>query len=132
MSLDESTNFGYTLEPAKASGKLVPAGTYAAALMVSPKWTKKMGYSFSLPRLKGVPGWPDWEIEIHVGNYPDDTEGCCLVGGTHPSPDFIGDSVKTFAEMMSKLGTANGNDEFKVTYVDPPPQILTDAELSTT
>jgi Family of unknown function (DUF5675) len=102
----------YTLEP--PAGKRVPPGTYKAKILASPKFSAMFGYQFFVPRLLGVPGWPDLEIEIHIGNYPDNTEGCTLVGQSHAT-DFVGNSREAFAELMAKLP-----QEFEVTYQDPP------------
>ncbi|MFC0517805.1 DUF5675 family protein [Mucilaginibacter angelicae] len=50
----------------------IPAGTYNIVKYFSPKHQKY------LPLLENVPGFTG--IEIHVGNYPKDTDGCLLPG----------------------------------------------------
>jgi Family of unknown function (DUF5675) len=51
------------------------------------------------------------EVEIHVGNYPVDTEGCMLVGLAWGSTSMIGDSDAAFKLLMNKVYQAWANDE---------------------
>lgn len=54
-----------------------------------------------VPLLLDIPNRTD--IEIHIGNKPEDTTGCILVGRTHPQQDFIGESKLAFEELMPKI-----------------------------
>jgi Family of unknown function (DUF5675) len=69
----------YTLEPRQdqSQGKpyCIPVGTYSFILQYSPR------FKMATPHILNVPGFTD--IEIHPGNWPSDTEGCCLVGTQH-------------------------------------------------
>lgn len=61
----------------------IPTGTYKIRLDVrSPRFSEKTFYKEVcdgfLPRLDGVPGYSG--VLIHVGNTPEDTAGCILVG----------------------------------------------------
>jgi Family of unknown function (DUF5675) len=98
----------FTLEPAQDSGELVPPGTYQARMEWSPR------FQTMTPHLKGVPGYqdagPHGPVEIHWGNYPGNTEGCCLVG-TNRSIDFVGNSRVALEELVAKLPPT-----FTVTY----------------
>lgn len=67
----------------KVPGKTaIPYGRYRITLdVISPKYSKKAQYKKiggKLPRLLDVPGFSG--ILIHIGNFPEDTEGCILVG----------------------------------------------------
>ncbi len=90
--------FCYTLEPRadQSQGKpyCIPAGQYDVTLALSAR------FQMVTPHVMDVPGFT--EIEIHPGNYPKDTEGCCLVGSIRDT-DFVGNSRATFSELMSQL-----------------------------
>jgi len=101
----------YSLEPADSSGELVQPGTYQALLEFSPR------FGIQTPHLRDVPGYddngPHGPIEIHWGNYPGDTEGCCLVGQTQGT-DYVGNSRDALTELIAKLPST-----FTVTYTNP-------------
>lgn len=60
----------------------IPTGNYSLTLsVVSPRFASNNAYAFCqgrLPRLLNVPGYEG--VLIHIGNYPEDTQGCILVG----------------------------------------------------
>ena len=71
------------IEQKKVYGETaIPYGRYRITMKVqSPKFSKKKMYSKCngyLPRLINVPCWEG--CLIHIGNYPQDTLGCVLVG----------------------------------------------------
>jgi hypothetical protein len=76
----------------------IPEGTYTAVRYMSPK----RGYEVF--ELKNV---PDREaIEIHIGNYPSDTDGCILLGLEY-GDNSIGSSKLAFEKFMNKLEGVN-------------------------
>lgn len=103
----------YGLEPRadKSHGKpyCIPAGTYQVLIEMSPR------FGFETPHVQDVPGFT--EIEIHLGNYPTDTEGCLVVGESR-DVDFVGGSAVAFAALMAKLKTAE--NAITITYSDEP------------
>jgi len=107
MSIDGSFEC-FTLEPPVRPTKpyCIPAGTYKIALLMSPR------FGFITPHVLNVPNFT--EIEIHPGNFPHDTEGCCLVGQAHKD-DFIANSRAAFDALMPKLQA--DPDNILITYV---------------
>jgi len=102
----------WTLEPRadQSQGKpfCIPAGQYT--------WTKTLSphFGFVVPLLAGIPGFT--AVEIHPGNFPKDTHGCCIVGQIE-SHDFVGHSTVEFAALMAKLP-----DSGTIIYLDAKEQ----------
>jgi hypothetical protein len=74
------------------------AGTFPLRIYWSTKRQRQV------PHIDNVPGRT--EIEIHVLNFPDQTDGCAGVGmdyGDPPQPDYIRFSDIAFAALMNKL-----------------------------
>lgn len=109
MSIDGGF-FAYTLEPRKDQSKgkpyCVPAGMYPVTL----SWSQH--FQMIVPCVQNVPDFTG--VEIHPGNFPGDTHGCCLVGEIE-STDFIGASRNAFDELMEKLKYAA--DPITITYI---------------
>lgn len=82
----------------------IPKGTYEITLdTVSPKFKDRSWAQFcngKLPRLKGVKGFEG--VLMHVGNRPENTLGCVLVG-KHVSGGYISESSVTFRRLYSIL-----------------------------
>lgn len=120
-----------TLEPPRepdpgGNGKTcIQAGTYPLRIRWSPKHARL------LPHVESVPGRT--EIEHHVGNFPDDTEGCALIGRDFgEQQDYVSHSTVAFTAWMallfSRARLTNPGSEEKyqvwdagtITYTDPP------------
>jgi Family of unknown function (DUF5675) len=103
----------YSLElPVKDGlpGSAIPRGTYKVITTYSPKFKRNM------PLIVDIPNRSD--IRIHWGNTAADTDGCILVGTTHPGPDFIGDSRAAFDALYGNLLPAAVSGDCFITIVD--------------
>lgn len=104
--------FGHTLEPPKRDFKpcCIPLGTYDVSIRYSVKHCRL------IPHVENVPGFS--EIEIHVGNFPHDTEGCLLIGHSVSSvPDQILGSKVAFDCLFRLLTDAKEKgDPITITY----------------
>lgn len=105
------TLFGYTLEDKdrgltnamslqeiqrikESKVTCIPYGTYKIELYNSPK------HKFLVPLLKEVPGFE--YIEIEIGNYSQDSNGCILVGSSFRE-NMVQNSKVTFNKLMQEL-----------------------------
>ena len=93
----------YTLEDVVREHKIwgetaIPAGVYEIEVTHSPRFKKP------LPLIKRVEGFKG--VRIHSGNYPEDTEGCLLVGMTK-GRDFIGSSRTAMKILMDLIVKEN-------------------------
>ena len=74
----------------------IPRGTYEVTIDWSPHFNRNMPHIQNVPCFDGV--------RIHIGNRPEDTEGCLLVGiyDVHLR-DFVSHSKETFDEFFADL-----------------------------
>ncbi|MGC2448971.1 MAG: DUF5675 family protein [Candidatus Sulfotelmatobacter sp.] len=101
----------YYLEPARLTPyhpghPCIQAGTYRVVLTMSPH----LGYL--CPEVLDVPGRT--AIRWHVGNFPKDVLGCCVVG-TRMGADFVSNSKLAFDALLRKLRA----QEIFAEYHDP-------------
>lgn len=86
----------------------IPIGTYKIGMnIISPKYCTSPLYKNirgRLPRLLNVPGYEG--VLIHIGNTPDDTSGCILVGANKIKGQVI-NSTDTFNKLYEKLNKAH-------------------------
>lgn len=90
--------FCYTLEPPTLEGdvkpRAIPPGTYPLRMLPSQR------FGHLMPHVCEVPGFS--AIEIHPGNYPNDTQGCLLVGRTKGT-NAVFQSDLAFNELMARM-----------------------------
>ena len=90
----------------------IPAGRYRITMdIVSDKFRNRSWarpYNGKLPRLLNVPNFEG--VLIHVGNRPEDTLGCILVGNNR-AKGMVLDSIRRFKELMDILIPANQSGE---------------------
>lgn len=72
----------------------IPEGTYKLV----ERWSNHFGRN--VLGLCDVPGRSD--VEIHVGNFPQDVKGCIIVGAT-AAPDSVGNSAMAFVLVMGRF-----------------------------
>ena len=86
----------------------IPTGTYGITLnVISPKFKDRSWAKFcngKLPRLLNVPGYDG--VLIHVGNKPEDTLGCILVGYNKIKGQLI-NSTEAFKKLYSILSKSS-------------------------
>lgn len=107
MPLDE-------IKKIKVKGETaIPIGTYKINMnIISPKFKNKSWakpYNGKIPRLENVPGYEG--ILIHPGSYPEDTQGCILVGKNKIKGQVV-ESQNTFHSLMNIL---KGNNDIIIT-----------------
>jgi len=127
LSID-GEDFSYTLElPVRNGlpGSAIPAGgPYEIISTPSPKfenstdlWVQK--YAQQMPHIVGIPGRS--LIMLHWGDVPGNTDGCVLIGYTHPAPDVIEESRAAFAMFWNRWQYSIAHGEpVTVTVVDAP------------
>lgn len=90
----------------------IPYGTYGVTLKVqSPKFRTRNAYQFCkgfLPRLLDVPHFEG--ILIHIGNKPEDSAGCILVG-ENKVVGGLTNSTATFRNLYERLKEADSRGE---------------------
>ena len=100
----------YTLEPVVRTDDIkpraIPLGRYQLKLAMSHK------FNMRTPWLQNVPDFTD--VEIHPGNYPEDTDACTLVGQTC-GVNYVGFSRAAFKALMNKLELVT--EDIFITYV---------------
>lgn len=81
----------------------IPRGTYKVIMDWSQHFQANMPHVINVPCFDG--------IRIHVGNRPEDTEGCILLGMKIESKEFISHSQDAFNAFRARLldGLNEGN-----------------------
>jgi hypothetical protein len=102
--LRQDMQLAYIRDRKIAGATAIPVGTYEVDMnTVSPKYQYRRQYDFcrgKLPRLVNVKGYSG--ILIHIGNYPQDTEGCILAG-KNTVVGAVMESTETFKKLYDKM-----------------------------
>jgi uncharacterized protein DUF5675 len=104
----DGADFGFCLEPSmgNVTHPCIPAGRYRVTRYESPRFGR------TVLLLHDVPGRE--AIEIHVGNFPRDTEGCLLVG-LGRLDDMVTHSGPALDSLLTKL---DGVEEIYIAIID--------------
>lgn len=112
----DGEDFSYTLElPVRDGlpGSAIPAGVYPVVAAWSPRfmasddpWVLK--YAKQMPHIVGIPYRS--LIMLHWGDVPENTDGCVLLGYTHPAPNLIEESRPAFAMFWNRWQYAMAHD----------------------
>ena len=110
--LDASMSVSKIIALKKFGITAIPKGTYEVVMnVVSAKFSKYKQYTFCggrVPRLLNVPGYDG--VLMHIGNKPEDTDGCILVG-KNTVKGMITSSTETFMSFYKILEDAFKRNE---------------------
>ena len=110
--LDASMSVSKIITLKKFGITAIPKGTYEVVMnVVSAKFSKYKQYTFCggrVPRLLNVPGYDG--VLMHIGNKPEDTDGCILVG-KNTVKGMITSSTETFMSFYKILEDASKKNE---------------------
>lgn len=111
----------YTLERAKTDPQFlpIPCGRYPVQMLESPHFNR------IIPHILCVPGRT--YIEIHMGNYPRDSEGCVIVG-KELGTDAIWASTGTLDVLCTKLNASK--DAIFITIQEVNNEETTDSSIA--
>jgi Family of unknown function (DUF5675) len=120
----EGVNICWTLElPNKDGlpGSCIPQGRYPVVLAPSPKFEQStepwiQQYASRMPHIIQIPDRS--EIMLHWGNDPADTDGCVLLGLSHPdNQDWVGSSRPAFEKFFALIAPVAGPGQCFLTVI---------------
>jgi hypothetical protein len=86
----------------------VPTGRYQVTSYFSPK------QGCNVPCMQNIPGFEF--VEIHVGNFPKDTDACLLLGTATGPDERLNSRVAVAAFYPKFFDAVDGGEEVWVTY----------------
>lgn len=89
----------------------IPASTYEIQYLWSKRWLRLMPHAIGVPNRT--------EIEWHIGNFPEDTEGCTVMGMS-ARPYGVFDSKTAFGLFDAWCLASLKEGQLFVTITDPP------------
>lgn len=103
----EEVDARYSRQSGKKARKIpgktaIPEGSYPVVITKSPR------FKTWLPLVQGVPNFEG--IRIHAGNYPDDTQGCILVG-ENKYKGMVVNSRQWLKRLIDRITEARERDE---------------------
>ena len=110
----EEVDARYSRQSGKVARKIrghtaIPEGSYRVLITLSPRFKEW------LPYIQGV---PDFEgIRIHAGNYPDDTQGCILVGENRLKGMVVNSRIWLHRLMKRIKEAEKGNEAVWITII---------------
>lgn len=112
ISLDNVPGF-FGLEPPPLAEHGKPVHIPAAVYEVWLRWSPK--HNLWVPAVMDVPGHTN--IEVHIGNGPDDTTDCLLVGMSRAFNKVL-DSKTAWDAIMKRLMMCVPSTRVTIAYVD--------------
>lgn len=92
------------LNAAKVFGETcIPYGRYQVVVTLSQRFTVLRGKPTYLPLLLNVPGYDG--VRIHIGNRPEDTEGC-LLPARNAGQNIVTHSIEAWTDLNDKINNA--------------------------
>ena len=85
----------------------IPEGRYEIVVTYSNRFKRKLPLLLNVPNYVGV--------RIHIGNTPQDTEGC-LLPGTHAGIDCVSGSRIAFDKLFNKISNADEKVFIEITH----------------
>jgi hypothetical protein len=93
-----------------ANQTAVPTGRYQVTKYYSPK------HGCLVPCMVGIPGFA--YVEIHIGNFPQDTDACLLLGTDTGTDEVLNSRVAIDAFYPKFFAALEVGDECWITYQD--------------
>jgi Family of unknown function (DUF5675) len=86
----------------------IPTGRYKVTSYFSPRHQKQV------PLLVDVPGYAG--VEIHVGNFPQDTDGCLLLGTSKGVDEVLGSRIAIGNFYQQFFAAITAGEDVWITY----------------